>query len=68
MDTIIVIGATSTSVTLTVSGIGLIVLPKSAGRACTLSLCKKVRDEIFTNKYNKHKSIGKRSTNNQIVR
>ena len=60
MDTIVVIGATSTSVTLTITGIGLIVLPKSAGIACTLSLGNKVKDETFLNKYNKHKKTTKK--------
>ena len=36
VDSIIFIGATSTSTTLTVTGIGLIILPISAGIACTL--------------------------------
>ena len=38
VDTIVIIGATSASITLSVTGIGLIVLPISAGIACTLSL------------------------------
>ena len=37
VDSIIIIGATSTSITLSVTGIGLIVLPISASIACTLS-------------------------------
>ena len=37
VDSIIIIGATSTSKKLSITGIGLIVLPISAGIACTLS-------------------------------
>ena len=55
VDSIIIIGATSVSITLSVTGIGLIVLPKSAGIACTLSLDSKVLHELITNKDNKYK-------------
>ena len=36
VDSIVIIGATSTSITLPITGIGLIILPISAGIACTL--------------------------------
>ena len=49
------IGATSTSITVSVTGIGLIVLPLSAGIACTLSLGNKVLDKVIIIKYNKYK-------------
>ena len=55
VDSIIIIGATSTSITLSVTGIGLIVLPISAGIACTLSLGNKVLHKLIINKYNKYK-------------
>ena len=42
VDSIVIIGATSTSITLSVTGIGLIVLPISAGIACGLSLGNKI--------------------------
>ena len=42
VDSIIIIGATSTSITPSITGKGLIVLPNSAGIACTLSLGNKV--------------------------
>ena len=42
VDSIIIIGATSTSITLSITGIGLIALPISAGIACTLSLGNKI--------------------------
>ena len=37
IDSIVIIGATSTSITLSIIGIGLIILPISAGIGCTLS-------------------------------
>ena len=55
VDSINIIGATSTSITVSVTGIGLIVLPLSAGIACTLSLGSKVLDKVIINKYNKYK-------------
>ena len=55
VDSIIIIGATSTSITLSITGIGLIILPISAGVACTLSLANKVLHKLIINKYNKYK-------------
>ena len=55
VDSIFTIGATSTSITLSVTGFGLIILPISAGIACTLSLGNKILHKIFINKYNKYK-------------
>ena len=55
VDSIVIIGATSTSITLSVTGIGLIVLPISAGIACTLSLGNKILHKLIINKYNKYK-------------
>ena len=55
VDTIVIIGATSTSITLSITGIGLIVLPISAGIACGLSLGNKILHKIIINKYNKYK-------------
>ena len=55
VDSIIIIGANSTSVTLSITGIGLIFLPISAGIACGLSLCNKVLHKLIINKYNKYK-------------
>ena len=54
VDSIVVIGATSTSITLSVTGVGLIILPKSAAIACTLSLSNKVLHKLIINKYNKY--------------
>ena len=55
VDSIVIIATTSTSITLSFTGIGLIVLPISAGIACTLSLGNKVLHKLIINKYNKYK-------------
>ena len=55
VDSIVIIGATSASITLPVTGFGLIILPISAGIACTLSLGNKVIHKLIINKYNKSK-------------
>ena len=55
VDSIVIIGATSTSITLSVTGFGLIILPISADIACTLSLGNKILHKIIINKYNKYK-------------
>ena len=57
VDTIIIIGATSTSITLSITGIGLSILPITAGIACTLSLVNKVLHQMIMNKYNKYKKL-----------
>ena len=55
VDSIVIIAATSTSITLSFTGFGLIILPISAGIACTLSLGNKLLHKIIINKYNKYK-------------
>ena len=55
VDSIFIIGATSTLITLSITGIGLIILPISAGIACTLSLGNKILHKLIINKYNKYK-------------
>ena len=55
VDRILIIGATSTSITLSTTGFCLIVLPISPGIACTLSLCNKVLHKMTSNKDNKYK-------------
>ena len=55
VDSIVIIGATSTSITLSITGFGLIILPISAGIACTLSLGNKILHKLIINKYNKSK-------------
>ena len=63
VDSIVIIGATSTSITLSVTGIGLIVLPISAGIACGLSLGNKILHKLIINKYNKYKKQYERDQN-----
>ena len=60
VDSIAIIGITSTSITLSVTGIGLIILPISAGIACALSLGNKILHKIIINKYNKYKKLYER--------
>ena len=55
VDSIVIIGAASTSITLSVTGIGLIVLPISTGIACGLSLGNNILHKLIINKYNKYK-------------
>ena len=63
VDSIDINGATSTSITLSITGIGLIGLPISAGIAFGLSLGNKVLHELFINKYNKYKKQYERDQN-----
>ena len=56
VDSIVIIGATSTSITLSITGVGLIILPISASITCGLSLGNKVLHKLFKNKYNKYKN------------
>ena len=63
VNSIIVIAATSTSITLSITGIGLIILPLTAGIACTLSLGNKILHKIIINKYNKYKKLYERDQN-----
>ena len=63
VDSIVIIGATSTSITLSVNGIGLVILPISAGIACSLSLGNKILHKLIINKYNKYKKQYERDQN-----
>ena len=55
VDTIVIIGATTKSETLSVIGVGLILVPISAGVACALSLANKVLHTTILNNFNKYK-------------
>ena len=55
VDSIVIIGATSTSITLSVTGVGLIILPISAVIVCSLSLGNKILHKLIINKFNKYK-------------
>ena len=63
VDSIVIIAATSTSITLSVTGVGLIILPISAGIACALSLSNKVLHKLIINKHNKYKKLYERDQN-----
>ena len=63
VDTIVLIGATLTSITLSISGVGLIILPISAGIACALSLGNKIVHKLIINKYNKYKKLYEKDQN-----
>ena len=54
-DTFVIIATTSSSITLSLTGTGLIVIPISAASACALSIGNKVLYEVIINKYNKYK-------------
>ena len=62
-DTIVVIATTSASITLSVTGIGLIAIPISTATACGLSITNKVLYEIVMQKYNKYKKRYERDQN-----
>ena len=63
VDSIVIIGTTSTSITLSVTGVGLILLPISASIACGLSLGNKILHKLILNKYNKYKKQYERDQN-----
>ena len=63
VDSIVIIGATSTSITLSVTGVGSNILPVSAGIACGLSLSNKVLHKLIINNYNKYKKLYERGQN-----
>ena len=63
VDSMVIIAATSTSITLSITGVGLIILPISAGIACGLSLGNKVLHILIINKYNKYKKLYERDQN-----
>ena len=50
-DTIVIFGATSSSTTLSLTGIGLIAIPNSSGVACGLTIGNKIIYEIVMKNY-----------------
>ena len=50
IDSIVIIGATSTSIFSSLTGVGSNILPTSAGIACTLTLGDKVLHKMIINK------------------
>ena len=49
VDTVVITSAITTSVTLSVTGVGLVAVPLATGIACTLSLGNKVLYKIALN-------------------
>ena len=60
-DTFVVFATTSTSVSLSVGGIGLIVTPSLTGVGCGLTISNKVIYEIVLQNYNKHNKLYERA-------
>ena len=54
IDTFVNNATTSSSLTLSLTGIGLIAIPISTATACGLSIVNKVVHEVIINKYNKY--------------
>ena len=54
-DTFVIIATTSSSITLSLTGFDLIVIPISTATAGGLSIGNKVKYEVILNKYNKYK-------------
>ena len=54
-DTFVIIGTTSSSITLSLTGIGLIAIPISSGIACGLTISNKLLYELVMKNYNKYK-------------
>ena len=54
-DSFVITATISSSITLSLTGIGLIVVPKSTASACSLSIGYKVLYEVIINKYKKFK-------------
>ena len=61
IDTNVIIGATSISISLSITGIGLSILPISTGIACTLSLVNKIIHKMVINKYKTSKKYTKKT-------
>ena len=53
-DILVIIATTSSSITLSLAGIGLIAIPISSSVACGLINSNKVLNEIIVQKYNKY--------------
>ena len=60
IHTIVIIGATTTSVTLSVAVVGLTVVPISVGIVCSLVLGNKLLNKIIKNKHNRYEKHWKK--------
>ena len=65
-DAFVIFATTSSSITLSLTGIGLEAIPISKATACGLSISNKVLYEIIKNKYNKYKKLYERDQ--QIIK
>ena len=63
IDTFVFIATTSSSITLSLTGVGSIVIPISTATACGLSIANKVLFKTIINKYNKKKKQYERDQN-----
>ena len=54
-DTFVIIATTSSSIKLSLTGIGLVAIPISSGIACGLTISNKVTYEIVMQKSNRYK-------------
>ena len=59
--TVVIIEPTKSSVNLSMTGVGSIVVPISARNACSLSLGNKVLHKIVQNKYSKYTEQNKKT-------
>ena len=59
-DTFVIIATTSSSLTLSLTGISLIVIPMSTASACASSIGNKILHEIIINKHNKFEKQNER--------
>ena len=55
VDTVVIIGSTATSVTLSITSIGLMNLPNTAGIGCCISIANKELHKLMIEKYNKYR-------------
>ena len=62
--TFLIFATTSTSITLSLTGISLMVIPMSTGLACGLTISNKVINEIVMQKQNKYKKQHQKKTTN----
>ena len=62
-DTVVIIATTSSSITLSLTAIGLIAVPISTATLCGLSIGNKVLYEVVINRHNKYKKLYERDQN-----
>ena len=65
-DNIVFIATTLSSISLSLTGFGLIVIPISSSIACGLSITNKVLYEIVMQKYNKYKRLYEKDQQTKI--